>query len=150
MSQSLIIICYIFLQLKTGDYWEKEVPSFTNHRFKEAFRVTRSTFQFIIERLHFLRRQDTVLRYAIVLEKRIAIALYALASSAEYRTIAALFGVGRTTVGELVVDFCKALVEIFETEFINAYPPTQEKLNEVVTGFREVHGFPQVYGAVGK
>lgn len=68
------------------------------------------------------------MRNAIVLEKRIGIALYALASSAEYRTIAALFGVGRTTVGELVVDFCKALIQEFESEFINAYPPTREKL----------------------
>lgn len=103
------------------------MPFLTNHRFKEAFRVTRKTFQFLVERLHFLRREDTIFRNAIVLEKRIGIALYALASSAEYRTIAVLFGVGRTTVGELVIEFCKAILMLLKSSKRNSSTHTLQR-----------------------
>lgn len=87
------------------------------------------------------------MRSAISLEKRIGIALYALGSSAEYRTVANLFGVGRTTVGELVLEFAEAVCEFFK-DFLNVYPPTQEKVEEIVTGFESL-GFPQCFGAIG-
>lgn len=105
------------IDLEWGNYnifknWEAEVHSLSNKRLKDAFCVTRDTFKFIVDRLDYLRKEDTIFRTAIVLKKRIGIALHALVSSAEYRTIASLFGVGRTTVGEL------------EEEFINVYPPS--------------------------
>lgn len=53
-----------------------------------------------------------------------------------------------TIVGELLIDFCKAFIDEFEAEFINAYPPTDAKNNELVTSFKEVHGFLQICGAV--
>lgn len=95
-------------------------------------------------------RVDTKFRKAITVEKRIAISLYTLGTCAENRTIASLFGVGRTTVGEIFLDFCYAVVEAFEREYLNFYPATEEKIMEITSGFERLWGFPQTYGAIGK
>ncbi|XP_053699028.1 uncharacterized protein LOC128745998, partial [Sabethes cyaneus] len=71
-----------------------------------------------------LRKDDTCWRLAISLEKRIAVVLHSRGSSAEYRTIGSLFGIGRTTT-----------------------PPTPDKIAEFVGGFNKL-GFPQCYGAI--
>ena len=53
------------------------------------FRVTRETFEFLLNIvIEYIRRKDTVMRSAITAKRRLAITLYFLASTAEYRTIA--------------------------------------------------------------
>lgn len=83
------------------------------------------------------------------MEKRIAIALYALGSSAEYRTVANVFGVGKSTVGKLLMEFCEAVWMILQPEYLNGYPVTIDKLKECVKGFEEM-GLPQCFAAIDK
>ena len=47
------------------------------------------------------KKRDTHLRHAITVKHRLAITLWCLATPAEYRTIAYLFGVGRSTYVKL-------------------------------------------------
>lgn len=137
----------LLFQVHNSQFWEKQVPKMDNEDFKNAFRVDRSTFHFLLKRLKSLQRMDTTWRFSIPLQKRIAISLYTLGSSAEYRTVGSLFGVGRTTVGQLVLEFCRELWNIFQKDFLNVYPPTQEKVEEIVRGFEHL-GFPQCFGAI--
>lgn len=126
------------------------MPLMSDYGFKENFRMTRSTFKLLCEKLVCLRKEDTVLRKAITLEKRIAIAMYALGSSAEYRSVANLFGVGRTTVGELVLEFCEAVWKVLKPQYLNYFEPlTSAKLQDCVDGFNKLD-FPQCHGAIGK
>lgn len=111
--------------------------------------MRRDSFKRLVLKLRNLERMDTNMRKSIPLEKRIAICLYALRSSSEYRTVANLFGVGRTTVGQIVLEFCEEIYSTLKNDYLNFYPPTQEKITEIVTGFNEL-GFPQCYGAIGK
>lgn len=74
--------------------------------------------------------------------------LYALGSSAEYRTVANVFGAGRTTVGEIVRKVCTEICRKLEKQYINGYPPTQDKFDTILGGFASL-GFPQCYGAIG-
>ena len=63
------------------------------------FRVTRGIFEFLLNGvMEYIRCKDTVMRSAISAKRRLAITLYFLASTAEYRTIANLFGVSRSFV----------------------------------------------------
>ncbi|XP_064475764.1 uncharacterized protein LOC135389661 [Ornithodoros turicata] len=64
-----------------------------------------------------LRREDTVMRQAISVEKRVAVSLYKLCSSAEDRSIAHLFGIGRSTVNTLYKEFCEAVITTLEPEW---------------------------------
>ena len=109
--------------------------------------MNRSTFDQVVDKLKNIGRLDTQLRPAIPLAKRVAIGLYALGSSAEYRTIASLFGVGRTTVGEIVREISQEIIDKLGPCYLNAYPPTHDKIVEIVSGFDKM-GFPQCYGAI--
>lgn len=54
---------------------------------------------FVVNRIEVdIKRKTTVLREPLSVQKRVAITLYYLSSSAEYRTIANLFGVSRSFV----------------------------------------------------
>ncbi|KAK9708083.1 hypothetical protein QE152_g27453 [Popillia japonica] len=105
---------------------------------KNIFECTELPFNKLVQDLYYLEAQDTNMRCAVPLRKRIAVALYALSSSAEFRTVASLFGIGRTTVGEIVRDFCEAVCFSLQKKYLNTYPLTQEKLKEIVNGFEQM------------
>lgn len=60
-------------------------------------------------------------------DKRIAISLYILGSSAKLRIIRNLFG--ESTVRSLSFQFTDAVISILLPKYINAYPPTENKIN---------------------
>jgi len=111
--------------------------------------MEKSTFLFLVDRLGVLRKKDTNWRNAIPLEKRIAIALYILGSSAEYRSIERLFGVAQNTVCKILHEFCRALIFEFASEFMSPDYLTPEKVDECIKGFEAI-GFPKCLGAIGK
>lgn len=111
--------------------------------------MSRNCFEILCSKLHRLEKQDTVLRKCIPLDKRVAIAVYALGSSAEYRTIANLFGVGKSTVCEIVQEFCLEVWRVMRLEQLDTFPLTNDRIEDCVKGF-EALGFPQCYGAIGK
>lgn len=126
------------------------MPLMSDFLFKENFRMTLPIFNLLCDKLSCLQKEDTVLRKAISLKKRIAIAIYALGSSAEYRSIGNLFGVGRTTVGEILIEFCEAVWTVLKLENMNFFESlTSAKLKDCIHGFNKL-GFPQCYGAIGK
>ncbi|XP_041465990.1 protein ANTAGONIST OF LIKE HETEROCHROMATIN PROTEIN 1-like [Lytechinus variegatus] len=87
---------------------------------------------------------DTKFRKAIRPEHRLAITLWRLATNVEYRTLAGLFGVGRSTVGFIVVDTCQEIINVFQERMIRI--PAGQKLEECVARF--AGRFPQAVGAI--
>lgn len=79
-------------------WYETTLPYFPESTFRENFRVDHSTFRFIVTVCECMRRSDINMHQAIPLEKRVAIGLYRLATSAEDRTVSNLFGVSRSSV----------------------------------------------------
>ena len=76
----------------------------------ERVQVTRETFEFLLNEVtEYIRCKDTVVRSAFTMKRRLAISLYFLASTTEYRTIANLFGVSRSFVCLCVRDVSKAI-----------------------------------------
>ncbi|KAL1476368.1 hypothetical protein MTO96_036555 [Rhipicephalus appendiculatus] len=78
--------------------------------------------------------------------KRVAIGLYRLCSSAEDRTIAHLFGVGRSTVNVVWRQFSTAVIEQLESQWICMVQ--REDMADHVREFFAVTGFPQAVGAL--
>ncbi|KAH6923842.1 hypothetical protein HPB50_007788 [Hyalomma asiaticum] len=72
-----------------------------------------------------MQRQDTVMRKAISLEKRVA--LYRLATSAEDRTVANLFGVSRSSVNIIFREFCDVVVRCLEARLVRLPLPQEMK-----------------------
>lgn len=94
-----------------------------------------------------MTREDTVFRHAVPLRKRVAISLYSLASSGELRTVANLFGVGKTTVAEILHEFCAFVCVKLRDKWIR-YPSTPQEIQAAVDDFRNDWGFPQCIGAI--
>ncbi|KAH7931449.1 hypothetical protein HPB49_025772 [Dermacentor silvarum] len=99
-----------------NEHWfERTLPNLGANHFKQAFRVSPSTFRYLVESCRpVLERQTMRLRKSISVEKRVVVGLYRLRSSAENRTIAHLFGISRSTVNILYREVCRAVIDRLE------------------------------------
>lgn len=123
------------------------LQTFTEQDWIENFRLSRSTFHMLCEKLKpFLKRQDTQLRQCICVEHRVAITLWTLATCSEYRTIGHLFGVARSTVCVIVHETCKVIVDVLLDECIQF--PRGPDLIRVVEGFKTNFNMIQCAGAI--
>ena len=69
-----------------------------------------------------------------------------MASSVEYRTIANLFGVGKSTVHKCIHDVCTAMAENILDKYVKF--PADDDLQHVIDSFNNTWGFPNCAGAV--
>ena len=72
--------------------------TYSDERFKKTFRISRATFQFILQRIRHVLDRDNVTEELISPEFRLAIALYHLSRGDYYYTIAEMTGLGVSTV----------------------------------------------------
>uniref|UniRef100_A0A8C8RH98 Putative nuclease HARBI1 n=1 Tax=Pelusios castaneus TaxID=367368 RepID=A0A8C8RH98_9SAUR len=89
-----------------------------------------------------LLRKDTRMRSAISVEKRVAIALWKLATPDCYRSVANQFGVGRSTVGIALSQVCRAINRLLLRRTV-----TLGNVRDIIEGFKEL-GFPNCGGAI--
>ena len=121
--------------------------TFKERDWIENFRMRKATFIYLCQQLSTsLRRQDTVLRKAISVEKRVAVTLWCLATPCEYRTIAHLFGIARSSVCEIVQETCALIVSTLFRKYVR-FPPG-DKITELVDTFKSKWGVPQCAGAI--
>ncbi|KAG0430745.1 hypothetical protein HPB47_021501 [Ixodes persulcatus] len=131
-----------------GERWfEDTLPNLPESHFKQAFRVMPATFRYIVDvcRPH-MERQVTPMRPTISVEKRVGAALYKLCSSAEDRTVAHLFGLGRSTVNDNYKEFCHIVVSELERDWLKMM--TAAELPDHVREFQAALEFPQGIAAL--
>ena len=87
----------------------------------------------------------TVMRSAISAKRRLAITLYFLASTAEYRTIANLFGVSRPFVCLCVRDVSKVIISKLSHVVSFAHG---DELVQIINDYEQRWGFPMCAGAI--
>ncbi len=80
-----------------------------------------------------MERRDTNYRLCVPLRKRVAIALWKLATGGEYKRVSHPFGVGLTTVFNCVKDFCDAVNKVLLPVYIKF--PDGQKLVEMASFF---------------
>ena len=124
----------IWTQPRSSDWWNTIASDFSPQQFVQNFRVSRESFEYICNQLGgVLGRRNTNYRRCIPNKKRVAIALWKLATGGEYRTISHLFGVGLSTVCVCVQDFCRATMEVLLPLHIKF--PNVVKLVDMATFF---------------
>lgn len=133
---------------KCGAWWTDIASQMPDDIWKANFRISKSTLNMICQRLTAgFNRQDTWYRRCIPLQKRVAMCVYALSSSAELRTVANLFGVGKSTLFKAVHEFCSLVIEILMPEYI-VFPKSEEDFRNLMAGFLHDWQFPQTFGAL--
>jgi hypothetical protein len=120
--------------------------SFGDDLWYANFRVNRETFEYILEKVQRdIRHNSTQMRDAVSAKRRLALTLYYLASTAEYRTIGNLFGVSRSFTCHCVKDVCRAIIKQFPKSIIF---PKGDELLHVLQGYEERWEFPMCAGAI--
>ena len=121
---------------------------FVEDWWKENFRTSRRTFEYIVRVVGpDLTKRGTRLRQCIHINKRVAVALWRLATGDTYRSTGLQFGIGRCTAMLITHDFCEAIAKR-ATEFIK-FPATEQKVLQSIRLFTNKSSFPQVVRAIG-
>ena len=80
----------------------------------QQFRVSREKFNFIVQLLcGTTDKRNTRLQDAISIKKRVAVALWRLATGNSYRTISSTFGMGKSTAIQITNEFLDAINALY-------------------------------------
>ena len=75
------------------------LTSFSDEQWRANFRMSHTTFRYLCNELRpEIIKQETRFRYAVSVEKRVAITLWRLATNGDYRSVGHMFGVAKGTV----------------------------------------------------
>ncbi|XP_065903783.1 uncharacterized protein [Dysidea avara] len=132
-----------------SSYWWDYIVlrTFTPVDWMDNFRISWETFYYLCQKLGpVIQRENTQLRNAIPVNKRLAMTLWCLATCSEYRTIAHLFGVARCTVCVILHDTCKAIISVLQKQFIKF--PCGEVLKTAAEEFKSKTGMIQCVGSI--
>jgi len=81
--------------------------------------MSKETFLYSCNKLTpTLKRTDTILRWPLSVEQRVAVALWCLGTPTEYRTIAHLFGIARSTMCETVHEVYQCILNVLMKDYI--------------------------------
>ena len=138
----------IWEKARSREWWTDIVKgAFSDDQWMANFRMTKATFEILCDDLHpSFPDQARSVREPLQLEHRIAIVVYWMASSTEYRTIANLFGIGKSTVHKCIHDVCTAMAENILDKYMKF--PADDNLQHVIDGFDNTKVFPNCAGAV--
>ena len=138
----------IWEKQRSRKWWTDIVKgTLCDDQWVENFRMTKATFEILRDDLRpSFPDQARSLREPLQLDHRVAIAVYWMASSAEYRTIANPFGVGKSTVHKCIHNVCTAMAETILDKYMKF--PADDDLQHVIDGFDNTWGFPNCAGAV--
>ncbi|XP_065435901.1 uncharacterized protein LOC135979501 isoform X1 [Chrysemys picta bellii] len=126
------------------DWWDRIVLQIWDEsQWLRNFRMRKGTFLELCELLSpALKRKDTRMRAALTVQKRVAIALWKLATPDSYPSVANHFGVGKSTVGVAVMQVANAIVELLLSKVV-----TLGNVQVIIDGFAAM-GFPNCGGAI--
>ena len=95
-----------------------------------------------------IEKQSTRLRKCISTERRVAITVWVLAKTSEFRSVTHLFGIARNTVSVIVKETCLAIIEKLLPLYVQF--PSGDGLKKVTDGLRDKWGVPQCIGSIDR
>ncbi|XP_061919297.1 uncharacterized protein LOC133660681 [Entelurus aequoreus] len=132
---------------RSNEWWDQVVPGFTRTDWVHHFRMSEETFLHICAELRpAMQKRDTNFRVCVPVKKRVAIALWKLATNSEFKSISHLFGVSKTTVCRCVREFCSAACALLLPQQIRF--PNADELREMAAGVEQSWGLPRCIGAI--
>ncbi|XP_048366488.1 uncharacterized protein LOC125440671 [Sphaerodactylus townsendi] len=134
----------VWSKTRRTDWWDKLLAGQPDEgAWVRHFRMSREAVLELVEELRpVLQREDTNMRAAIPVDKRVALTLWKLATSDSYRSVANQFGVGVSTASVIVMEVCEAIHDVLLRQVVQL-----GDARAVVEGFERV-GFPNCLGVV--
>ena len=130
----------LWMLLRSLVWFDMVDETFCDELWYANFRVTRETFLYILEKVQQdISGNNAPMHEAVSAKRRVALTLYYLASTAEYQTIANLFGISRSFTCHCIKEVCCAIIKKFPKAI--TFPKGVE-LHPVVQHYEERWGFP--------
>ena len=118
-----------------------------NFLWKEHFRVTRQTFQYLRALVWVnLQKQHTRFRSPVSVEESVGLALWRLETGNSYRSCGLQFGLGKSTAKSFCSKYRQAIFNL-KDRFIK-FPLTIQEIWNKMDEFEESYGIPQIMGAI--
>ena len=136
------------LKRNTGR-WENVCKTYSDARFKKTFRVSRETFNSILNRIAPLLVRQTVTEEPITPALRLAICLYRQGRGDYLNTISEMSGIGVFTVSSICQEVCQVLVNHLWNETVSTHmPQTEEEFKQKILDMEEFWQFPCCWTAI--
>ncbi|CAN4096485.1 unnamed protein product [Withania somnifera] len=138
----------LWVKNRSNAWWEQcNRPDFPEVEFKKAFRMGKTTFDFICNELEsVVTKKDTMLRLAIPVRQRVAVCIWRLATGAPLREVSKRFGLGISTCHKLVLEVCTAIRGVLMAKFVQW--PDDIKTEQNKRGFEMLSGIQNVGGSM--
>ena len=120
---------------------------FSEKQWYENFHLSKGNVLYIVNEVEDdITRTDLKLRKTVPAFQRVALTIYLMASTAEYRSVANLFGLSRSFVSLYVKEVCQAIVKRLKLRYITI--PKGDDLKQVMASYKEKWGFPMCAGGI--
>ena len=141
-------------KLRRIGWWESVWNSYSEKRFKKTFRISKATFNYILDRIksgiqHKHPGQRGFVEEPISPACRLGITLYRLARGDYYYTISEMTGFGVATVCNITIEVSQVIVEtLWKEAVLNKFPSTLEHFKDSVLDMEEMWQFPLAFSAL--
>ncbi|KMZ69864.1 hypothetical protein ZOSMA_205G00410 [Zostera marina] len=138
----------VWVKNRSQAWWDTvNHPDFPDSDFRKAFRMSRGTFDFICNELSSaIAKEDTTLRQAIPVEKRVAVCIWRLATGEPLRVVSSKFGLGISTCHKLILEVCSAIKTFLLPKFLRW--PDAFETEKFMSRFESSTGIPNVVGSM--
>ena len=135
--------------LRNTGWWDLAWNTYSEARFKKTFRISRSTFAYILNNIKHVLDRDTINEQPISAECRLAICLYCLGRGDYYYTISEMSGLGVSTVCTIVSEVSQAIVDnLWNISVAKHMPQTDEEFKAKILDMEEMWQFPCCWAAI--
>ncbi|XP_071653711.1 uncharacterized protein [Temnothorax longispinosus] len=135
---------------RSNDFWQRIVGEhFTLSEWLATFRMSKETFTMLCDIIRTVLEPKPlflVSRQPLSVEKQVAIALYKLASCAEYRVVGDVMGVHKSTVRKCLFRVTMAINNVMVQE--NIFMPSEDEAQFISLQFKKRSFIPQLIGCI--
>ena len=139
--------CCRFLRNKR--WWETVRDNYDDKRFYETFRMSRTTFYHILDKISDQIEKQRVVEELISPDIRFAVTIYKLSCGDYIYTIGEMCGLAKATVCTIVSETCKVIVDTLWNNTVKKhFPSSSEDFKHNMDKFGEEWQFHYAFSAV--
>ena len=112
-------------------------------KFLEYYRVTKSVFSEILEKIYPSLLSSSVVGDSIEPAKKLALTLRYLATGTDFSDLAHLFRVGKSSVRRIIRDVTEAIATHTFFKSLVKFPSTDEEFYRISRDFFDMFQFPE-------
>ena len=126
----------IWIKPRSQSFWYETMPNYWDEEdWIKNMRMSNDAFNSLCNTLRpHISKEDAKFRKCMPAEIKLAVTLYYWSRTSDYRTIANLFGLGRSTVCSIVHTVCKQIVRNLLKTYINLLKKMKREKSSRILG----------------